>query len=444
MIADATSRSPPEPTLATTVARALAARGVHYGWLMAALTFLFGVCSAGAMSIPGVLLAPMSRDLGWPVGELSGPLGLRMALFGLVAPFAGGLIVLHGPRRVFTWSAALLIAGLLAAATTTAKWQLWAALGIAMGVAPGMTALVMATTIATRWFAARRGLVLGLLSAGNATGQLVFLLPAAWIAQAYGWRAALLPPVLVMGLLALLVRLLAVDRPADIGLTPYGEEAPTPVTLRPTGNVFAVSIDALRMASGSPVFRVLVLTFFVCGATSFGLMPHFVAMCGDFGIDPLTSTSLLVAIGVFDLVGTLGSGWLSDRFDNRWLLAAYYGFRGLSLLWLPYSGFSLVGLSLFATFYGLDFIATAPPTARLTARAFGPEQAPLAFGWIYAAHQLGAGLMAFAAGVARDSWATYLPAYSAAGALCLVAALSLGALRGHRGRAALLAPARGA
>ncbi|MEA2768293.1 MAG: hypothetical protein QOD93_1255 [Acetobacteraceae bacterium] len=418
---------------AAMTARALAARGIHYGWLMVALTFFFNVCAAGAMSIPGVLLTPISHDLGWSIGELSGPLGLRMMLFGLVAPFAGGLILLNGPRKVLTWSAVLLIAGLMLAITMTSRWQLWIGLGVALGVAPGMTALVMATTISTRWFTARRGLVLGILSAGNATGQLIFLMPAAWIAQTYGWRMALLPPVFMIGFLALLIVLLAVDRPADIGLAPYGEDAVLADPPRPAGNLFAISINTLRMASGSLVFWVLAFTFAVCGVSSFGLMPHFVTLCGDFGIGPMTSTSLLAAIGVFDLFGTIGSGWLSDRFDNRWLLVGYYGFRGLSLIWLPYSGFSMVGLSVFAMFYGLDFIATVPPSVRLTAQAFGREQAPMVFGWIFAAHQLGAGLMAFAAGVARDIWTSSLPGFFVAGVLCVVAALSFWLLKGRSG-----------
>jgi MFS family permease len=333
MVTHAASREWKRKTVAAAVARALAARGIHYGWLMVALTFLFGVCAAGAMSIPGVLLTPISNDLGWSIGELSGPLGLRMTLFGLVAPFAGGLILLHGPRKVMTWSAILLIAGLLLAITMTARWQLWIGLGIAMGVAPGMTAIVMATTISTRWFGARRGLVLGMLSAGNATGQLIFLMPASWIARTYGWRMALLPPVVLMGVLMLLVLLLAVDRPADIGLAPYGEDVVLPDPVRPAGNAFVLSIGAARMASGSLVFWVLAFTFFVCGVSSFGLMPHFVTLCGDFGINPMISTSLLAAIGVFDLFGTLGSGWLSDRFDNRWLLVGYYGHCHVKRVW---------------------------------------------------------------------------------------------------------------
>lgn len=187
------------------------------------------------------------------------------------------------------------------------------------------------------------------------------------------------------------------------------------------------------IASGSLVFWVLTFTFFVCGVSSFGLMPHFVTLCGDYGINPITSTGLLAMIGVFDFIGTIGSGWLSDRYDNRWLLVWYYGLRGVSLIWLPYSGFSLIGLSFFAILYGLDFIATVPPSVRLTAQSFGREQAPLVFGWIFAAHQLGAGLMAFGAGVSRDALSSYLPAFFVAGVLCVLAALSLGLLRGHSG-----------
>lgn len=275
------------PAIASAVARALAMRGIHYGWVMVAITFLFNACSASAMSIPGVLLTPISNDLGWSIGELSGPLGLRLALFGLVAPFAGGLILLHGPRKVLTASAALLIAGLFVAATMTERWQLWVSLGVAMGVAPGMTALVMAATISSRWFTARRGLVMGVLAAGNATGQLIFLMPATWIAQTYGWRFALVPSMALMLVLAVLVMVLAVDRPGDIGVAPYGENTVLPAPSQPAGNAMAISFNALRMARNNLTFHLLAFTFFVCGVSSFGLMPHFVALCGDFGIEPM-------------------------------------------------------------------------------------------------------------------------------------------------------------
>ena len=415
--------------LAASVARRLAARNIHYGWLLVTLVFLYGVFTTAAMSVPGVLLTPISTELGWSVGELSGPLGLRVTLFGLVAPFAGGLLLLYGPRAVLAASAALMIAGLLLSVTMTEKWQLWLGLGVAMGLAPGLTALVLATTIATRWFTARRGLVLGILSAGSATGQLIFLTPAAWIAEHYSWRLALLPFVIPIAILGVLFVLFSRDRPSDLGLAPCGETDILPPPPPHTGNVFAVSFDALRHAARTRVFWIISFSFGVCGLSSFGLMPHFVTLCGDFGIGPITSTSLLAVIGVFDLIGTIASGWLSDRYDNRWLLFWYYFLRGLALMWLPYSGFSLIGLSFFAVFYGLDFIASVPPSVRLTAQTFGREQAPLVFGWIFAFHQLGAGLMAFAAGASRDALSSYLPAFFTAGALCVVAALSLGLIR---------------
>jgi sugar phosphate permease len=419
--------------LADALARKLAARGIHYGWVMVLLTFSYAICSSAVMSIPGVLLLPISKEFGWSIGELSGPLGLRMALFGMVAPFAGALMLRYGPRNVLTGSAVLLIVGMLVAMTMTARWQLWLSLGVILGLAPGMTALVLTTTIATRWFTAQRGLVLGVLSAGTATGQLIFLPPAAWIAEHYGWRMALAPSAVMVGLIALAFFLFSRDRPSDVGLPPYGETEILPPVPMPRSNAIVLSFNALRRASKTMVFWVLSFTFMVCGVSSFGLMPHFVTLCGDFGISPIISTSLLALIGVCDLIGTIGSGWLSDRFDNRWLMGCYYGFRGLSLIWLPYSGFSMVGLSGFAIFYGLDFIATIPPTVRLTARKFGRDQAPLVFGWMFAAHQLGAGVMAMAAGEARDAFASYLPAFLAAGVICLVGALSLLLLRGRTG-----------
>ena len=414
---------------ATRLARAMARRGIHYGWVMVALLFTYGVFASAAMSIPGVLLTPISQDLGWTIGDMSGPLGLRVALFGLIAPFAGGLILLYGPRRMLTCSAVLLVAGYGLALVMTERWHLWLSLGVLLGIAPGITALAMQTTITTRWFTERRGLAIGLLSAGSATGQLVLLTPAAWVAQEYGWRWALGPFIAIIAVLAAAFVLLARDRPADLGLPPLGEDKVVPAPPPPTGNVFALSFAALRLAAGTRVFWVLAFTFYVCGVSSFGLVPHFVTLCGDFGISPITSTTLLAAIGVFDLIGTIGSGWLSDRYDNRWLLFWYYALRGISLMWLPYSGFTLMGLAFFAMFYGLDFIATVPPSVRLTAQAFGREQAPLVFGWIFAAHQLGAGMMAYGAGATRDSFESYLPAFFAAGVLCVVAALSLGLLR---------------
>src|SRR3984957_7508940 len=393
--------------LAKALARNLAPRGIHYGWVMVALTLCFVICSSAVMSIPGILLVPLSKESGWSIGELSGPLGLRMALFGIIAPFAGALMLRYGPRNVVSASAALLILGIVLAMTTRTKWQLWLSFGTILGIAPGLTALALTTTIATRWFTERRGLVLGLMGAGTATGQLIFLTPAAWLTEHYGWRMSLAPSAVMVGLVAIAFYLFPTDRPSDVELPPYGEDVVLANPPVPHGNAFALSLAALRTASSSIVFWVMAFTFFVCGVSSFGLMPHFVTLCGDFGIVPLIATSLLALIGICDMVGTIGSGWLSDRFDNRWLLGIYYGFRGLSLIWFPFCGFSIFGLTIFPVFYGPGFIATIPPTVRLTAREFGREQAPLVFGWIFAAHQLGAGVMAVAVGQTRDVLSSY-------------------------------------
>ena len=412
--------------LSASLARALAARGIHYGWFMVALTMGYLLCSSATLSIPGVLLTPMSRDLGWSIGDLSGPLGLRVALFGLVAPFAGGLMLLYGPRAVITGSATLLIVGLLLSMTMTEKWELWLGLGIILGIASGMTALILAVTVATRWFTARRGLVTGILGAGTATGQLIFLPPAAWLAEHYGWRAAA-----CNGLRLVLPRPAVGPWPCAIWRgKSAGNAAPA------HGQRFAVSFAALGTASRTTVFWVLAFTFFICGVSSLGLTPHFVTLCGDYGISPMTSTSLLVLIGVCDLIGTIGSGWLSDRYDNRWLLAWYYGLRGLSLIWLPYSDFTLVGLSALAVLWsGLHRHGAA--VGALDGSRLWSGTGTFVFGWIFAGHQIGAGVMALAAGMSRDALASYLPAFFVGGLLCLLATLSLLMLRGRSGPAVL-------
>ncbi len=220
---------------ANALARSLASRDIHYGWVMVTLTLCFVICSSAVMSIPGILLIPLSKEFGWSIGELSGPLGLRMALFGMVAPFAGALMLRYGPRNVVSASAALLIVGIVLAMTTRTKWQLWLSFGTILGIAPGMTALVLPTTIATRWFTERRGLVLGLMGAGTATGQLIFLTPAAWLTEHYGWRMALAPSAVMVGLVALAFYLLACDRPSDVELPPYGEDAVLTTPADPSG-----------------------------------------------------------------------------------------------------------------------------------------------------------------------------------------------------------------
>jgi sugar phosphate permease len=279
--------------------------------------------------------------------------------------------------------------------------------------------------VATRWFAERRGLVLGMLTASNATGQLVFLPLAAWLESHFGWRAALAPSLIGMALAATAVWLLMVDRPSDVGLQPFGETGKTapPPAARPA---FSGAFRILTEVSGNPVFWILAGTFFVCGLSTNGLIQtHFISLCADYGVSVVTAASMLAIIGVCDFVGTIASGWLSDRYDNRALLFVYYGLRGLSLLYLPGSSFSVNELSLFSVFYGLDWVATVPPTARLAAQTFGRDRAGVAFGWIFAAHMIGAAVAAYGAGFSRTVFATYLPAFYAAGVACMVAAAAV-------------------
>jgi len=320
----------------------------------------------------------------------------------------------------------IVASALVASLAMTKVWQLMLLWGVVIGIGTGMTALVLGATIAARWFAARRGLVVGILTASVATGQLVFLPLLASLTERMGWRIALALICVMLGIAAIAVLLVMRDRPSDVGLRPYGDEGTQPLPAPPPNNapIMAAALGALRDAAKTRVFWILFLTFFICGASTNGLIQvHLIPMCLDFGIPQVQAASLLAAMGVFDFFGTIVSGWLSDRYDNRWLLFWYYGLRGLSLLFLPFTDFSFYGLSLFALFYGLDWIATVPPTVRLTAQRFGPERANLVFGWIFAGHQLGAATAAFGAGLSRTMLATYLPAFFAAGALCIVAAL---------------------
>lgn len=416
------------PTAPSTVlARLLARSGIHYGWVVAAVTFLTMLVTAGAVGAPGVLILPLQREFGWDNATISAALSLRLMLFGLMAPFAAALIARFGPRRIMLCALCLIAAGFLlslgmGAVWTGAVWQLVLLWGVVIGFGTGLTALVLGASVATRWFTGRRGLVVGLLTAALATGQLAVLPLIAWLTEHVGWRAALLLVVGLLALAALTVLALMRDRPEDLGLAPYGgaEEA---ARVRPGPQAPPSPLLALREAARSRVFWVLFATFFVCGASTNGLIQtHFVPLCADYGLGPVQAASVLAAMGLFDFVGTVASGWLSDRYDNRWLLFWYYFLRGLSLLFLPFSDFSFYGLSLFALFYGLDWVATVPPTVKLSATTFGRERAGLVFGWIFAGHQLGAAAVAFGAGYSRTALASYLPAFFAAGALCLVAA----------------------
>ncbi|AQV97581.1 MFS transporter [Cupriavidus necator] len=403
-------------------------RGIHYAWLVATLTFLVMLTTSAALGLPGAFLKPLTREMGWNTDQISSILAFRFALFGLMAPFSAMLMDRFGVRNVVCAALALIAGGMTLATVSTELWQLFVAWGLMLGVGSGLTALVLAAVVANRWFSARRGLVIGILTASAATGQLAFLPVAAWLIEHMGWRVAVLPVLAACAALALLVFGLMRNRPADVGLAAFGEVPAHPATqpAAQPATPFTLSgpFRVLRDAARTQTFWVLAGTFFICGLSTNGLIQtHFISLCGDFGMGPVPAASALAMMGAFDFVGTIMSGWLSDRYDSRKLLFWYYALRGLSLFWLPHSTFTLYGLSIFAMFYGLDWIATVPPTVKLAATAFGRERAPMVFGWIFAAHQIGAAVAAFGAGLSRTLLLTYTPALYAAGAACMVAAL---------------------
>jgi sugar phosphate permease len=412
--------------LARILSRWLERHGIHYAWVIMAIAFMTMLTSSAAVGLPAAFILPLRREFGWDTGQIGSALAVRFALYGLMGPFAAILLERYGLRRIVCMALLLVGGGLLLATRMRALWQLFALWGVALGVGSGMTALVLGATVANRWFERRRGLVLGLLTASSATGQLVFLPLAASLIQHHGWRVAVTPVVLCCLSVAGLAFCLLRDRPQDLGLVAYGADPKAAAGLMPGWRPdFLEPLKALLSASRNPTFWVLFGTFFVCGLSTNGLIQtHFIALCGDYGLAALPAAAVLAMIGAFDFLGTILSGWLSDRYDNRELLFWYYGLRGLSLLWLPFSAFTLYGLSLFAMFYGLDWVATVPPTVKLSSAAFGKQRGAMIFGWIFAGHQLGGAIAAYGAGLTRTLWLSYSPALIAAGAACLLAALA--------------------
>ena len=406
---------------------------VHYAWVVAATAFLVLIVAAGIRATPGVLMQPIEHTEGWTAQTISSAAAINIALFGLVGPFAAALMQTFGVRRTMILGLVVASVGVFGAGFAREPWELIATWGVIAGIGLGALAMVLAATIANRWFVKSRGLVTGALTAATATGQLIFLPILAATAEHFGWRQA---TWIVAGAAALAiapVALLVRDRPEDMGLVAYGATEETVIAPR-RGDPLAIALGSLKRAARVPAFWVLAGTFFICGASTNGLIgTHFIPACGDHGIPEIMAASLLAAMGIFDLVGTTASGYLSDRVDNRILLFTYYGLRGLSLFALPFLlNASFGGLGIFAIFYGLDWIATVPPTVRLTTQAFGPEEGPVVYGWIGAAHQLGAGTIAFTAGSIRTNLGSYNPAFDISALLCIAAAFAILALRGAK------------
>lgn len=412
--------------LAQPLANWLTGRRIHYGWVIVALTFLTMLTSSAALGLPGALLQPLNREFGWNTEQISSVLALRFVLFGLLGPFSAILIERYGVRKVVCLALSLVATSMALVTVMSQLWQLFILWGLMLGLGSGMTALVLGAMVANRWFETRRGLVIGLLTASSATGQLIFLPVAAWLIEHFGWRAAVMPVFISCLTAAILAFFFMRDRPDDVGIRPFGTDPDTPLPTPAAARRMTIwePLRVLRSVARDRTFLTLAGTFFICGLSTNGLIQtHFISLCGDYGLAAVPAAGVLAMMGAFDFFGTIMSGWLSDRYDNRKLLFWYYSLRGLSLFWLPHSTFSLYGLSIFAMFYGLDWIATVPPTVKLAATSFGKERAGMVFGWIFAAHQLGAATAAYGAGSARTLLLTYTPALYTAGALCLVAGL---------------------
>ena len=395
---------------------------LHYAWIVAAATFVVLLMTAGIRATPGVLMVPLEEEFGWTRVSISAAVAVNIALFGLLGPFAASIMDRWRVRRVLSIALALLAGAVALSTQMRTEVHLMLLWGVLVGAGTGMTSMVLAAIVATRWFDARRGLVVGALSAANATGQLIFLPLLASLITTHGWRAATWVVAAAAALVFLIVAVFMRDRPEDVGLTRYGATGvaiSTPPALAP--------LAALARGVRSPAFWLLALTFFVCGASTNGLIgTHLIAACHDVGIPSDRSARLLAMMGLFDIAGTMASGWLTDRYSSRYLLLGYYSLRGLSLLALPYTlGEGSSALGWFAVFYGLDWIATVPPTVRLTSDAFGRENTGVMYGWIAASHQVGASLAALGAGSIRTVTGEYTWAFWTAGLLCLGAGCRL-------------------
>ena len=407
------------------VARLVVGR-FHYAWVVVGVVFVALLSAAGVRATPGVLIVPLQDAVGWSRATISLAIAINLLLYGLMGPFAAALMQSIGVRRTVMAGLALLAASVAASTLMTASWQLLVTWGVLVGLGSGMIALVLGATIATRWFTTHRGLAVGIFSASSATGQLVFLPMLGWVVEHQGWRAVAWIVAGAAAAIVPLVWLLLPEQPEDVGLGPYGAGSDHSRPPPPAVNPISVAFDALGVGAKSRDFWLLFASFFVCGASTNGLIgTHLISYCLDHGIPEVRAAGLLALMGMFDLVGTTLSGWFTDRYDSRVLLFWYYGLRGVSLLFLPFSGFNAYALSIFAIFYGLDWLATVPPTVRLATDAFGKQMAPVIFGWVFVGHQVGAAAIALVAGAMRAALGSYAPPVMISGTLCLAASIAV-------------------
>ncbi len=396
---------------------------IHPAWIIATITFATLFAAAGFRSAPSVLILPLEEEFGWRRDVISAAIAINVLLFGLTAPFAAALMDRFTVRRVVMSALTVIGFGALLTIWMSQSWQLLLLWGVVVGIGTGSMALVFAATIANRWFIKKRGLVIGVLTAAGASGQLLFLPTLASLAQDPGWRASSLMIALAAFFMVPLIYLFLKEDPQSINTTPYG--APSNWQPPVLGKVSAAKVALSSLADAAKVknFWYLVGSFFVCGLSTSGLIgTHFIPAAHDHGMSQVTAASLLALVGVFDVVGTITSGYLTDRIDPRKLLFFYYLLRGLSLFLLPSILFSQVEAStlVFVIFYGLDWVATVPPTVILCRQVLGAEKGAIIYGWVFAAHQIGGSIAAFGAAVLRVKFGDYAAAFYITGILCVI------------------------
>ena len=396
---------------------------VHYAWVALAVAFTAMMSSVAVRAAPGVMMLPLQRAFGWDLSTISVAVSINVVLLGIAGPFLTGLVQVAGLKRTMMLCLTVLMTGTGLSLFMTAPWQLFLTWGLLVGFGAGAGAVGLAAAVANRWFASRTAFAMGLLQSANAAGQLIFLPVLALMAERFGWQGVAITVTVVIAVVLPVLGFLLPESPAAIGLPPYGGMHVVPVP-DAGGNPFGVALRALAQASRSLDFWLLCVTFAICGFSTNGLInTHLIAYCADNGISEVTGASILAVIGVFSLIGAMGSGWLCDRFNPRVLLFWYYGLRGLSLTIIPFTSFDLVSMSVFSVFYGLDWVATGPATFALTNQIFGRRDAPVIVSWIFAAHQVGGAIAAAGAGVVRSFSGSYLSAFLVSGVTCFLASV---------------------
>ncbi len=409
---------------------------LHYSWVVASVIVLVLLTVSGIRAASSVLIIPLEQAFGWARDEISGSLAIGLLIFGLMGPFAAALMQRVGVRTVVSVSLAIAAGGAGLSLFMTQPWHLMATWGAMLGLGAGTVAVVLGAVITNRWFVNHRGLVNGIFLASMAAGQLVLLPLFAWIVQTSGWRPVALLCFIAGFAVIPLVLMLVPERPRDVGLLPLGAQKGDDLEAETTRNPIDLAFRTLLAALPTRDFWLLGGAFMICGLTTSGLVStHLIPMCFEAGVPQVTGAGLLAMLGIFNMVGTTLAGWASDKWDNRLLLMGYFTARGVALVFLPFSDYSIGSLTVFSVVYGLEWFATAPSAIRILSDSYGKVAGPILFGWIFVLHQVGSALAAWGAGVLRSAYGSYVEAFVIAGVTCFVAAM-LGLMSGRGPRLA--------